>query len=42
MQTGWQKISNKWYYFRSGGAMVTGRQQIDGKWYTFSSGGALQ
>ena len=42
MQTGWQNIGGKWYYFSAGGAMQTGWQNIGGKWYYFSTGGAMQ
>ncbi|XCP85679.1 hypothetical protein ABXS75_02445 [Roseburia hominis] len=35
MQTGWRKISGKWYYMGSAndGAMKTGWQKISGNWY---------
>ena len=39
MQTGWQKISGKWYYFAGGGAMVTGSQRIGGTQHYFKSNG---
>ena len=40
-QSGWQKISGKWYWFESGGAMATGWKKLDGKWYYFESSGVM-
>jgi len=43
MQTGWQKMAGKWYYFSSGGAMVTGKRiKISGKYYTFAADGVME
>ena len=42
MQTGWQKIGGKWYYFVGSGEMVTGSRYIDGKWYYFDENGAMK
>ena len=39
METGWQKINNKWYYMDDSGAMQTGWKKIDKKWYYFYSNG---
>ena len=33
MQTGWKQLGNKWYYFRSSGAMATGWYQEGSTWY---------
>ena len=33
MQTGWQYLSNKWYYLRSSGAMATGWYLDGSTWY---------
>ncbi len=38
LQDGWQKISNKWYYFDY--EMYTGYEEIDGKYYFFNKSGA--
>ncbi|MGG3525977.1 hypothetical protein [Bacillus pseudomycoides] len=40
MQTGWQAIDGKWYYFNGSGAMQTGWQLIKGVKYYFESNGA--
>lgn len=43
MQTGWQTINQKRYYFRpTNGRMVTGTQKINGITYTFNSDGTLR
>ena len=41
MQSGWQKISEKWYYFNGGGDMVTGWKLINSNWYCFESSGVM-
>ena len=41
MQTGWQQISGKWYYFNSSGVMQTGWLHYNSKWYYFDSDGAM-
>ena len=41
MLTGWQKISNLWYYFNTGGDMATGWKTIGGKTYYFKDSGAM-
>ena len=38
MQTGWQYLGNKWYYFRSSGAMATGWYQEGSTWYYLNAG----
>lgn len=38
---GWQKISNKWYYF-SGSYMYTGLHEIDKEYYLFDDNGVMQ
>ena len=46
MQTGWQKIGGKWYYFYSGGSLRTGWYQSDRdgdgtkEWFYLTSSGA--
>ena len=40
MQTGWQKIEGKWYYFNSFGRMLTDTQTIDGETFVFNFFGA--
>ncbi|MDD6919644.1 MAG: phage tail tip lysozyme [Eubacteriales bacterium] len=42
MQTGWQYINNKWYYFDSKGAMETGWIRLKGTWYYLNSEGIMQ
>ena len=42
MKTGWQNISDKWYYMNNNGVMVTGTQTINNKTYYFSNNGTLQ
>jgi glucan-binding YG repeat protein len=43
MQTGWQKIKEKWYYFGNDGIMVAGtKKKISGKTYTFDKNGVCQ
>lgn len=39
VQTGWQKVDNKWYYYDANGVMKTGWQKIDGIWYYFTGTG---
>ena len=41
LQTGWQQINKKWYYFNSSGEMQTGWQKIGGKWYCFNASGEM-
>ncbi len=41
MQTGWQKISDKWYYFSSSGEIMTGWILDSGKWYYLNGFGAM-
>ena len=35
MTTGWQKISDHWFYLGSDGKMVDGWKSIGGQWYFF-------
>ena len=42
MCTGWEQISNVWYYFNESGAMQTGWVQTKpGYWYYLNSDGAM-
>ena len=42
MQTGWKKLSGKWYYFRKNGAAATGTLKIKGKTYKFTKTGVCK
>lgn len=39
--TGWHKIGNTWYYFKSNGTMATGWLKDKGVWYYLKSDGAM-
>jgi lysozyme len=39
---GWQKVDEKWYYFKPNGAMATGWIQDNGKWYYLESNGIIK
>jgi len=39
--TGWQNISDKWYYFDESGIMQTGWLNIGNKYYYLKSSGAM-
>ena len=41
MQTGWQYIGGKWYYFNSDGAMRTGWLYDGGVWYYLNGSGVM-
>ena len=41
MQTGWQKINNRWYYLKESGAMTTGWLQLGDTWYYLNSSGVM-
>jgi len=41
MQTGWQKISNVWYYFNGNGTMQTGWLLSGDAWYYMDASGAM-
>ena len=38
---GWQKIDDKWYYYRKSGHLQTGWLEDDGKWYFLSATGEM-
>ena len=42
MQSGWLKISFKWYYFNGSGVMQTGWLKKANKWYYFNGSGIMQ
>lgn len=42
MQTGWQTLDGKRYYFGTDGIARTGIQTVDGKQYCFASDGSMQ
>jgi len=39
--SGWKKVSGKWYYYDKNGRKVTGFQKIDGKLYSFNKKGVM-
>ncbi|WP_373797088.1 G5 domain-containing protein, partial [Jeotgalibaca porci] len=40
--SGWQQITNHWYYMNSSGYMQTGWTKVGNTWYYMSSSGAMQ
>ncbi len=42
MVTGWQRISNKWYYFLEDGSKVTGWIMDEGHWYYLGEDGMMK
>ena len=43
MQTGWQKLSNKWYYFNTSGVMQSSKWLfINNKWYHLDANGVME
>lgn len=41
MQTGWIKLSGKWYYLNGSGVMQTGWEKISDKWYYLNGSGVM-
>jgi hypothetical protein len=39
--TGWYQISNRWYWYENGEAVISQWREIDGYWYYFKSDGVM-